>query len=226
MLQAESQQCKRSQRSICDRIHNVPGSIYMIYNHQDLQIKRNSFSAKVRDKWCHKRRHNLLMTLRSIGYMHCLTRWSGRCWKFKIEKNSKSELVWYQNVPHVLNKKIASHTWCFCSQIRKLEAFELLKWAALSEWKSQRWSKKRYSENTIVYFILSSEINAYQKQIKVISITSGMIWYQSLVIDISLYFHSSVFWITSDFSIHLMQLTLKVQTPITFLFVNKNIKCG
>ena len=41
----------------------------------------------------------------------------------------------------------------------------------------------------------------------------------SLVID-------STFLITSDFSIHLMQLTSKVQTPITFLFVNKNIKCG
>ena len=76
------------------------------------------------------------------------------------------------------------------------------------------------------YIMLSSEINAYQKQIKVISITNEMIWYQSLVIDISLYFHCSVFWITFDFSIHLMQLTSKVQTPITFLFVNKNIKCG
>ena len=58
-----------------------------------------------------------------------------------------------------------------------------------------------------------------------ISITSEMI-YQSLVIDISLYFHCNVFWITSDFSVHLMQLTSKVQTPITFLFVKKNIKCG
>ena len=62
------------------------------------------------------------------------------------------------------------------------------------------------------YFILSSDINAYQKQIKVILITSEMIWYQSLVIDISLYIHCSVFWITTDFSIHLMQLTLNVQT--------------
>ena len=67
----------------------------------------------------------------------------------------------------------------------------------------------------VSYFILSSEINAYQKQIKVISITSKMI---------SLYFHCSVFLITSDFSIHLMQLTSKAQTPITFLFANKNIK--
>ena len=35
---------------------------YLIYSHQDLQIKRNLFSVKVRDKWRHKRRHNLLMT--------------------------------------------------------------------------------------------------------------------------------------------------------------------
>ena len=48
-----------------------------------------------------------------------------------------------------------------------------------------------------------------------ISITSDC--YQpifSLLIDIN-------FGITSDFSIHLMQLTSKIQTPITFLFVNK-----
>ena len=40
--------------------------------------------------------------------------------------------------------------------------------------------------------------------------------YMTLLIDISLYFHCSVFWITSDFSIHLMQLTSKFQTSITF----------
>ena len=28
-------------------------------------------------------------------------------------------------------------------------------------------------------------------------------------------------WSTSDFSIHLLQLILKVQMPVTFLFVNK-----
>ena len=60
--------------------------------------------------------------------------------------------------------------------------------------------------------------------VKWLHITSEMIWYQ--VIDISLYFHCSVFWITSDFSIHLMQLTSKVQTPITFLFVNKTLSVG
>ena len=43
------------------------------------------------------------------------------------------------------------------------------------------------------YFILSSEINEHQKQIKVISTTSEVILYQSLVIDISLCFHCNVF---------------------------------
>ena len=47
-----------------------------------------------------------------------------------------------------------------------------------------------------------------------------------LVIDISLYFHSSFFWITSDFSIHLKHFTSELQMTITFLFVNENIKCG
>ena len=34
------------------------------------------------------------------------------------------------------------------------------------------------------------------------------------------------FLITSDFSIDLLQCTSELQTPITFLFVNENIKCG
>ena len=34
------------------------------------------------------------------------------------------------------------------------------------------------------------------------------------------------FWITSDFSIDLLQCTSELKTPITFLFVNENIKCG
>ena len=33
-------------------------------------------------------------------------------------------------------------------------------------------------------------------------------------------------WITSDFSIRLMLFTSELQTPIFFLFVNENIKCG
>ena len=34
------------------------------------------------------------------------------------------------------------------------------------------------------------------------------------------------FWITSDFSTDLLQCTSELQTPMTFLFVNENIKCG
>ena len=33
-------------------------------------------------------------------------------------------------------------------------------------------------------------------------------------------------WITSDLSIRLMLFTSEFQMPITFLFVNENIKCG
>ena len=70
---------------------------------------------------------------------------------------------------------------------------------------------------TCIYYILSCAINAPQKQIKVISITNE---------NISLYFQCSIFFIISDFSIYLMQLTSKVQMTITFLFVNKNIERG
>ena len=34
------------------------------------------------------------------------------------------------------------------------------------------------------------------------------------------------YWITSDISIDLLQCSSELQTPITFLFVNENIKCG
>ena len=81
---------------------------------------------------------------------------------------------------------------------------------------------RKSNKGMVVYFILSSEINAYKKQ-NVISITSEMI-YQSLVIDISLYFYCSFFWITSVFSIHIMHFTSELQMPMTFLFVNENIK--
>ena len=39
-------------------------------------------------------------------------------------------------------------------------------------------------------------------------------------------FHCRVFWIISDFSIYLMHTTSELQTSITFLFVNENIKYG
>ena len=50
-----------------------------------------------------------------------------------------------------------------------------------------------YIDKIYFYFILSSEFNAYQKQIKVISITSEMIWYKSLVL-ISAYIFTVAFF--------------------------------
>ena len=80
----------------------------------------------------------------------------------------------------------------------------------------------------IKYFILYLPVKLMhiKKQIKMISITSEMIFNQLLVIDICLYFHCSFLGITSDFSIRLMLFHSELQTPITFLFVNENIKCG
>ena len=46
------------------------------------------------------------------------------------------------------------------------------------------------------------------------------------MIEICLYFHCSFLGITPDFSIRLMLFNSELQTPITFLFVNENIKCG
>ena len=126
-----------------------------------LKDKRNVFSVTVQDMWHHKRRHSLLMTLRSIGYMHCLTHWSGGVENAKSKKIIEFELFWYQNVPHVLTKKMPTHTWCFCPQIRKIKAFELSKWAAFREWRSQRWFQNRYSENIGWYQSLMADIISF-----------------------------------------------------------------
>ena len=72
----------------------------------------------------------------------------------------------------------------------------------------------RFIKNIYLYFILSSEINAYHKHTKMIPFICEMI------------FHCSDFWITSDFSIQLMHFTSEFQTRLTRLFVKENIKCG
>ena len=52
------------------------------------------------------------------------------------------------------------------------------------------------------------------------------IFSQTHKVDISLYFHSSVFWITSDFSIHLMHFTSELQTPISSCLRTKTSSVG
>ena len=39
-----------------------------------------------------------------------------------------------------LIKKMNTHTLCFCPLIRKLQAFEILKWTQGSQWRKQRTS--------------------------------------------------------------------------------------
>ena len=51
-----------------------------------------------------------------------------------------------------------------------------------------------YHNAYILFLYLSVKINAYKKHINVISITSEMICYQSLLIDAGLNFHCSVFY--------------------------------
>ena len=38
------------------------------------------------------------------------------------------------------SKKMNTHTLCFCPLLRKLQAFEILKWAQGSQWRKQRTS--------------------------------------------------------------------------------------
>ena len=46
------------------------------------------------------------------------------------------------------------------------------------------------------------------------------------MIDINLYFHCIIFWITYDFFIYLMHFTSELQMAITVLFVNETSSVG
>ena len=46
----------------------------------------------------------------------------------------------YQNISCNLTKKMNTHSFCFCPLIRKLQAFEILKWGQGSQWRKQRTS--------------------------------------------------------------------------------------
>ena len=58
--------------------------------------------------------------------------------KVKISANPDHLIT--KNVPCDLTKKMNNHTLCFCPLIRKLRAFEILKWAQGSQWRKQRTS--------------------------------------------------------------------------------------
>ena len=72
--------------------------------------------------------------------LHNVQRSAKRSRSRKSENFSKSGQIYYQNVPCDLTKKMNTHTLCFCPLIRKLQAFEILKWAKWSQGRKQRTS--------------------------------------------------------------------------------------
>ena len=64
--------------------------------------------------------------------------WNHKSRSRKKEDFSKSWQFNYQIFSCGLNKKMNTHTFCFCPLIRKLQAFEILKWAQGSQWRKQR----------------------------------------------------------------------------------------
>ena len=56
------------------------------------------------------------------------------------ENFSKSQKINYQNFPCDLRKWENTNNFVFCPLIRKLQAFEILKWAQGSQWRKQRTS--------------------------------------------------------------------------------------
>ena len=69
----------------------------------------------------------ILMT--TLNDVQCRQNWNHRSRSKESENFSKSPHIYYQNIPCNLTKKMNTHTLCFCSLIRKLQAFEILKWA-------------------------------------------------------------------------------------------------
>ena len=56
----------------------------------------------------------------------------------KVKNFSKTRQSNYQKFPYNLTKIMNTHTLYFCPQIRKLQVFEILKWAQESQWRKQR----------------------------------------------------------------------------------------
>ena len=91
-------------------------------------------------KWRHTCSH-----IASYKWWRCIMyndgqNWNHKSWSRKRENFSKSWQFNYQNFPCDLTKKMNTHTLCFCPLIRKLQPFEILKWAQGSQWRKQRTS--------------------------------------------------------------------------------------
>ena len=88
------------------------------------------------------KRYRFLYYMTSYTFAQITSYWWWRCIMCHVGKNwnhrsksresenfSKSRQFDYQNIPCDLTKKMNTHTLCFCPLIRKLQAFEILKWA-------------------------------------------------------------------------------------------------
>ena len=95
----------------------------------------------------------IFCTIRRHTHSHITSYWWWRCIMCHVGENwnhrsrsresenfSKSRQFYYQNIPCDLTKKMNTHTLCFCPLLRKLQAFEILKWAKGIQWKKQRTS--------------------------------------------------------------------------------------
>ena len=68
----------------------------------------------------------------------------------------KTQYIWYQNVPYGLIKKTSTHTLCFCSFIRKLQTFEILRRTrgrGFSKWRSSN----SFSSEQLMYYYLGKK---------------------------------------------------------------------
>ena len=88
-------------------------------------------------KWRHTRSH-----ITSYKWWRCIMCSVGQSWNHrsrsrKSENFSKSRQSYYHICPCDLTKKMNTYTLCFCPLIRKLQAFEIRKWAEGSQRKNR-----------------------------------------------------------------------------------------
>ena len=70
------------------------------------------------------------MMIRNIGILHYSTHWNMRWQRCKTKTKSTKPDTFSTKlfIPFVLTKKMHTHTWCFYSQTKTLQASEVLKW--------------------------------------------------------------------------------------------------
>ena len=127
--------------------------------------------------------------------------WNHKSRSRKSENFSKSWQLNYQNVPCDLTKKMNTHTLCFCPLIRKLQAFEILKWTQGSQWRKQRTSN------------FTREIQHIFTAVKIQLLIFSRLWnraflkYALYLINIFLYFITLYIIKTNIFSVKLLILS-------------------